>query len=83
MQIARKATRPIKLKFDRRVQKKKERRLQRGLPVKKYYTIDVVQDGRGGTRKTFSGGIDLQSTAQYPQRFCSALFKAWCAAQVA
>ncbi|CAL1151896.1 unnamed protein product, partial [Cladocopium goreaui] len=48
--LARRATRPVKKKFDERIARKKLR----------------AERGR-----------DLQSSAAYPQRFCTAVYKAW------
>lgn len=75
--LARKATKTIKAKFDARIARKKQRALKSGKAAKEYYSVGQSSSGR----KTFSGGRDLQSTAAYPQRFCTALYHAWCMAQ--
>ena len=71
--MAKRATRAEKAKFENRIKRKNERLQRKGKSPKCYYTTSKSQSGK----KTFSGGKDLQLTAAYPQRFCTALFRAW------
>lgn len=71
--LARRATKSAKDKFKQRVARLAERRRKAGKPEPIFYTTGL--NSRGA--KTFSGGPALHSTSVYPQRFCTALFKAW------
>ena len=72
-QLARRATNDAVAKFNARVERKNQRLRQKGKAPPVYYTRGVNAEGK----KTFTGGKDLQSSAVYPQRFCTALFKVW------
>ena len=67
--IVRQATKKLKDKHREMVERRKRKARALGLPVPEFYH----QDGNG----KFHGGKDLASSAIYPQRFVSAVFKCW------
>ena len=75
--LARRATRPVKKKFDERIARKKLRAERAGKMSRSYYTTHLEIGANGQSKRRFSGGRDLQSSAAYPQRFCTAVYKAW------
>lgn len=81
--LAKKATRNAKAKFDDRIARKKQRQAQKGQANKVYYTTSVKVTEDGQVKRQFTGGKDLQSTAAYPTRFCTAVCQLWAQAYAA
>ncbi|CAK9013473.1 WD_REPEATS_REGION domain-containing protein [Durusdinium trenchii] len=81
--LARKATRAAKNKFAERMRKKHERMRRAGKEPPIYYKTHVDNGTDGVQKKRFSGTKNLSRTAEYPQRFVTALFTCWAATYAA
>ncbi|CAK9023181.1 unnamed protein product, partial [Durusdinium trenchii] len=71
--LERRATKKVKAKFQARVARKKARAARAGKSEKCFYTTGQNENGQ----RIFTHGPDLAATAEYPQRFCTALYTAW------
>ena len=63
------ATKKARAKHAKRMSKKREREARKGKQPREYYK--KLGQGR------YQGGKDLASSAEYPQRFASAILKCW------